>query len=338
MSRMVKEGKTDAVFIEAPDTEMCAEKIFGVKFNAPIPAFSRANDYVPESDPDYFFDPDTTRAILAGFAYNKRVFIHGFHGTGKSTHIEQVAARLNWSCVRLNLDSQIGRSDLVGRDAIILRDGKQVTEFKEGILPWAMRRPCALVFDEYDAGRPDIMFVIQRLLEEGGKLTLPDGARQITPHPYFRIFATANTVGSGDATGLYHGTQQINQGQMDRWSLTVSLNYIPPEREAAIILAKTPHYNYPEGRELIKNMVNLAGLIRAAFKRDEIGTIISPRTLIAWAENALIFDDVALAFRLSFLNRCDESDHVKIAEFYQRCFGEDLSKEATEEAPHANVA
>jgi cobaltochelatase CobS len=289
-----------------------------------VPAFSEASDYVPTLDPTYLFDKQTTLAILAGFAHNRRVMIQGYHGTGKSTHIEQVAARLNWPCVRVNLDSNISRIDLIGKDAIVLRDGKQVTEFREGILPWALQNCVALVFDEYDAGRADVMFVIQRVLETDGKMTLLDTNKVIHPNKYFRLFATANTVGLGDTTGLYHGTQQINQGQMDRWSIVTTLNYLPHDREVDIILAKLPSYDTPEGRETVANMVSLADLTRAGFMSGDISTVMSPRTVITWAENANIFGDVATAFRLTFLNKCDEVERSTVSEFYQRCFGDDL--------------
>ncbi len=274
--------------------------------------------------PTYKFDPDTTLAILAGFAYNRRVMIQGYHGTGKSTHIEQVAARLNWPCVRVNLDSHISRIDLIGKDAIKLRDGKQVTEFHEGILPWALRNPVAIVFDEYDAGRADVMFVIQRVLEHDGKLTLLDQNEIITPHPYFRLFATSNTVGLGDTTGLYHGVQQINQAQMDRWSLVATLNYLSHDAETAIVLSKNPHYNTDKGRKQISQMVTVADLTRTAFMNGDLSTVMSPRTVITWAQNAEIFRNVGYAFRLTFLNKCDELERQTVAEFYQRCFAEEL--------------
>jgi cobaltochelatase CobS len=252
--------------------------------------------------------------------------IQGYHGTGKSTHIEQVAARLNWPCIRVNLDSHISRIDLVGKDAIVLREGRQVTEFREGLLPWAIQHPMALVFDEYDAGRPDVMFVIQRVLEVEGKLTLLDQNRVIRPHPYFRLFSTANTVGLGDTTGLYHGTQQINQGQMDRWNIVATLNYLPHDAEVEIVLAKTPYYDNDEGRRMIQAMVALAELTRAGFINGDISTVMSPRTVITWAENVKIFNDVAFAFRLTFLNKCDEIERATVAEYYQRCFGSELKE------------
>ena len=287
--------------------------------------FSRADEHTPKIDPDYVFDPATTRAILAGFAFNRRVMIQGYHGTGKSTHIEQVAARLNWPMVRVNLDSHVSRIDMVGKDAIVLRDGKQITEFQEGILPWALQRPVALLFDEYDAGRPDVMFVIQRVLEASGSLTLLDQTKVIRPHPFFRLFATTNTIGLGDTTGLYHGTQQINQGQMDRWSIVSTLNYLPRETENAIVLAKMKKLSASEdGKKMVADMVKVADLTRDAFINGDISTVMSPRTVLTWAENYEIFGDLGAAFRLTFLNKCDELERPTIAEFYQRVFGEDL--------------
>ncbi|MEQ8509480.1 MAG: cobaltochelatase subunit CobS [Rhodospirillaceae bacterium] len=307
-----------------PDTTVNVKKIFGFNSKMTVPAFSTPDEHVPELDPTYRFDPDTTRAILAGFAHNRRVMIQGYHGTGKSTHIEQVAARLNWPCVRINLDSHISRIDLVGKDAIVLRDGVQITEFREGILPWALQNPVALVFDEYDAGRPDVMFVIQRVLEVAGRLTLLDQNKVIKPHPSFRLFSTANTVGLGDTTGLYHGTQQINQGQMDRWNIVATLNYLEHDAETEIVLAKLPAYNNKEGKETLSAMVRVADLSRAGFISGDISTVMSPRTVITWAENAKIFDDIAYAFRVSFLNKCDETERAVVAEYFQRCFGEEL--------------
>jgi cobaltochelatase CobS len=283
---------------------------------------------VPPVDPDYLFDRNTTLAILAGFAFNRRVMVQGYHGTGKSTHIEQTAARLNWPLVRVNLDAHVSRIDLVGKDAIILREGQQVTEFRDGILPWAVQNNIALVFDEYDAGRPDVMFVIQRVLESSGRLTLLDQNRVITPHPAFRLFATTNTIGLGDTSGLYHGTQQINQGQMDRWSIVTTLNYLPHEKEAGIVLAKAKSYNSEQGRKIVSNMVRLADLTRSAFINGDLSTVMSPRTVITWAENAEIFGDIGFAFRLTFLNKCDELERPVVAEFYQRVFGEDLPESA----------
>ncbi|MEM6939883.1 MAG: cobaltochelatase subunit CobS [Pseudomonadota bacterium] len=311
-----------------PTEEISVRDVFGIDSDMTIKGFAERSDRVPEIDSTYKFDPDTTLAILAGFGHNRRVMIQGYHGTGKSTHIEQAAARLNWPCVRVNLDSHISRIDLIGKDAIKLRDGKQVTDFQEGILPWALRNPTAIVFDEYDAGRADVMFVIQRVLEVDGKLTLLDQNEVIQPHPFFRIFATANTVGLGDTTGLYHGTQQINQGQMDRWSLVATLNYLSIDAESAIVLAKNPHYNTETGRKTIKHMVTVADLTRTAFMNGELSTVMSPRTVIAWAQNAEIFRNVGYAFRLSFLNKCDELERQTVAEFYQRLFDEELPESA----------
>jgi cobaltochelatase CobS len=312
----------------APDTQADAASLFGIKTGMKVPAFKNANEHVPEIDPAYRFDRDTTLAILAGFAFNRRVMIQGYHGTGKSTHIEQVAARLKWPCIRINLDSHISRIDLIGKDAIVLRDGQQVTEFREGLLPWALQRPVALVFDEYDAGRPDVMFVIQRVLEVSGRLTLLDQNKVIHPHPAFRLFSTTNTIGLGDTTGLYHGTQQINQGQMDRWSIVTTLNYLTHEAEEEIVLAKTPSYNTPEGKKTISAMVRLADMTRNAFVAGDLSTVMSPRTVITWAQNAEIFGDIGFAFRLTFLNKCDELERASVAEFYQRCFGEELPESA----------
>ena len=319
---------TAASALEKPTDEVSVRELFGIDSAMTLKGFAERGDRVPDIDQTYKFDPQTTLAILAGFRNNRRVLIQGYHGTGKSTHIEQVAARLNWPCVRVNLDSHISRIDLIGKDAIRLRDGKQVTEFQEGILPWALRNPCAIVFDEYDAGRPDVMFVIQRVLETDGKLTLLDQNEIITPHPSFRIFATANTVGLGDTTGLYHGTQQINQGQMDRWSIVATLNYLSHDAEAAIVLAKAPHYNTDKGRKIISQMVSVADLSRSGFMNGDISTVMSPRTVITWAQNAEIFKDVGFAFRLTFLNKCDELERQTVAEFYQRCFDEELPESA----------
>ena len=311
--------------IDLPDAEVSVREAFGIDSDIKVPAFSTRTEHVPDIDPAYQFDRETTLAICAGFAFNRRVMIQGYHGTGKSTHIEQVAARLNWPCIRVNLDSHISRIDLIGKDAIVLKDGKQVTEFREGILPWALQHACALVFDEYDAGRPDVMFVIQRVLEVEGKLTLLDQNRVIRPHPSFRLFATANTVGLGDTTGLYHGTQQINQGQMDRWNIVATLNYLPHAQETEIVLAKL---DIPKkdaaARRQVESMVALAELTRAGFINGDISTVMSPRTVITWAENARIFGDVGFAFRLTFLNKCDEAERATVAEYYQRCFGEEL--------------
>jgi len=312
-----------------PDIKISVRKVFGIDSDLEVSAYSKPDEHVPDADPDYIFDRDTTLAILAGFLKNRRVMVSGYHGTGKSTHIEQVAARLNWPCVRINLDSHVSRVDLVGKDAIVLKDGKQVTEFKDGILPWALQNNIALCFDEYDAGRPDVMFVIQRVLEVSGRLTLLDQNRVIRPHPAFRLFSTTNTIGLGDTSGLYHGTQQINQGQMDRWSIVTTLNYLPHDKEVDIVLAKSRHYQATkEGRDIISKMVRVADLTRNAFIAGDLSTVMSPRTVITWAENAEIFSDVGFAFRLTFLNKCDELERTLVAEFYQRCFGEDLPESA----------
>jgi|TARA_X000000950_G_scaffold207099_1_gene249054 cobaltochelatase CobS len=313
---------------DQPDTTVSVREIFGFETDLEVPAFAEKNEYVPDYDADYLFDKNTTLALLAGFAHNRRVMVQGYHGTGKSTHIEQVAARLNWPCVRVNLDSHVSRIDLVGKDAIVLRDGKQVTEFQEGILPWALQNPVALVFDEYDAGRPDVMFVIQRVLEVSGKLTLLDQNKVIRPHSGFRLFATTNTIGLGDTSGLYHGTQQINQGQMDRWNIVSTLNYLPHERETDIVHAKAMGYDGAEGRDKIAAMVRVADLTRASFINGDISTVMSPRTVLTWAENATIFGDIGFAFQVTFLNKCDELERPTVAEFYQRCLGEDLPQAA----------
>ena len=313
------DNRSDTV-LTAPDKMAKVRDLFGVDSDMEVPAFSEADERVPDLDGSYVFDPDTTLAICAGFAFNRRVMVQGYHGTGKSTHIEQVAARLNWPCIRINLDAHISRIDLIGRDAIVLRDGQQVTEFREGLLPWALQTPTALVFDEYDAGRPDVMFVIQRVLETEGKLTLLDQNRVIRPNPYFRMFATANTVGLGDTSGLYHGTQQINQGQMDRWSIVVTLNYLPAAVEADIVLAKAGNTD----KSVVTNMVKVADMTRQGFIGGDISTVMSPRTVITWAQNAAIFNDVGFAFRLTFLNKCDEAERALVAEYYQRVFGKDL--------------
>ncbi len=315
-----------------PDMKVSVRQVFGIDTSMEVPAYSQSSEYVPELDSAYLFNRDTTLAILAGFAHNRRVMIQGYHGTGKSTHIEQVAARLNWPCIRINLDSHVSRIDLVGKDAIVIREGQQVTEFREGILPWALQSNTALVFDEYDAGRPDVMFVIQRVLELQGKLTLLDQSRVIRPHPAFRLFATTNTIGLGDTSGLYHGTQQINQGQMDRWSIVVTLNYLPYQDEVNIVLAKVKGYQTEQGRRTVGNMVRVAELTRTAFVNGDLSTVMSPRTVITWAENANIFGETGFAFTLSFLNKCDELERGLVAEFYQRCFGEEL-REST-----ANIA
>jgi cobaltochelatase CobS len=312
-----------------PDTTVDAGEVFGIQTKMKVPAFTKATSYVPDRDSAYRFDRETTLAILAGFAFNRRVMIQGYHGTGKSTHIEQVASRLNWPCIRINLDSHISRIDLIGKDAIVLKDGKQVTEFREGLLPWCLQHPVALVFDEYDAGRPDVMFVIQRVLEVQGKLTLLDQNKVIRPHSAFRLFSTTNTIGLGDTTGLYHGTQQINQGQMDRWSIVTTLNYLSHDAEVDIVLAKVPSYAATsEKKKQIGAMVRVADMTRNAFINGDLSTVMSPRTVITWAENAEIFNDVGFAFRLTFLNKCDELERASVAEFYQRCFGEDLPESA----------
>ncbi|NKJ43507.1 cobaltochelatase subunit CobS [Novosphingobium sp. SG720] len=314
--------------LPAPDTQVSVREVFGIDIDMMVPAFSVADERVPDTDDNYVFDPDTTLAILAGFAFNRRVMVQGYHGTGKSTHIEQVAARLKWPCVRINLDAHISRIDLIGRDAIVLRDGLQVTEFREGLLPWALQTPTALVFDEYDAGRPDVMFVIQRVLETEGKLTLLDQNRVIRPNPFFRLFATANTVGLGDTSGLYHGTQAINQGQMDRWNLVVALNYLPAETEIDVVTKKVQGLD----AQVIAQMVRVADLTRKGFMAGDISTVMSPRTVISWAQNSQIFNDVGFAFRLSFLNKCDEAERVLVAEYYQRVFAKDLPESVAHKA------
>ena len=313
---------------ELPDITVSVRQTFGLDSDMQVPAYSQSNEHVPDLDEAYRFDHDTTLAILAGFAYARKVLIQGYHGTGKSTHIEQVAARLNWPCLRINLDSHISRIDLIGKDAIVLKDGKQVTEFREGLLPWALQRATSLVFDEYDAGRPDVMFVIQRILEAESRLTLLDQNRVMRPHPYFRLFSTTNTVGLGDTTGLYHGTQQINQGQMDRWNVVATLNYLPQEEEVEIVLAKVPTYNTPEKRAIVQAMVQVAELTRTGFMNGDISTVMSPRTVITWAENADIFKDMGFAFRLTFVNKCDEVERPVVAEYYQRCMGQELPESA----------
>ena len=318
---------SDTLIAATPDTTVNVAETFGFESTLTAPAFSTPNEYVPDFDPTYKFDPMTTRAILAGFTHNRRVMIQGYHGTGKSTHIEQVAARLNWPLVRVNLDSHVSRIDLVGKDAIVLKDGKQITEFREGILPWALQRNVALVFDEYDAGRPDVMFVIQRVLEASGRLTLLDQNKVIKPHPAFRLFATTNTIGLGDTTGLYHGTQQINQGQMDRWSIVTTLNYLDHDVETDIVAAKLGMVDEAKRADLSK-MVRVADMTRNAFMNGDISTVMSPRTVITWAQNADIFEDIGLAFRMTFLNKCDELERATVAEFYQRCFGTDLPEAA----------
>src|ERR1700753_3288525 len=321
------EGGLDPAY--KPDIEVDVKTVFGFEAKMKVPAFSQPNEYVPDRDEAYRFDRETTLAILAGFARNRRVMIQGYHGTGKSTHIEQVASRLNWPCVRINLDSHISRIDLIGKDAIVLKDGKQITEFREGLSPLCLQHPVALTFDEYDAGRPDVMFVIQRVLETAGKLTLLDQNKVIRPHSGFRLFSTNNTIGLGDTTGLYHGTQQINQGQMDRWSIVTTLNYLSHDAEQEIVLAKVPSYAAtPEKKKQVAAMVRVADMTRNAFINGDLSTVMSPRTVITWAENAEIFQDIGFAFRLTFLNKCDELERASVAEFYQRCFGEELPESA----------
>ena len=315
---------TNIEFLKKPDLKISVRQTFGIDTDMELDSFSKKNEFVPKIDQNYKFDKDTTLAVLSGFAFNKRVLIQGYHGTGKSTHIEQIAARLNWPCVRVNLDSHISRIDLIGKDAIVLKDGKQITEFREGILPWSIQNPIALVFDEYDAGRPDVMFVIQRVLESEGNFTLLDKNKVINQHAYFRMFATSNTVGLGDTTGLYHGTQQINQGQMDRWNIVTTLNYLPFEKELEIILSKNKNYNSAEGKETLSNMIKVADLTRKGFINGDISTVMSPRTVLHWAENTSIFKDHGFAFRVTFLNKCDDTEKKIISEYYQRCFGEDL--------------
>ena len=307
-----------------PDIKISVNQTFGIETEMQVDGFAKKNQYVPDLDKNYKFDRDTTLAILSGFSFNKRVLIQGYHGTGKSTHIEQVAARLNWPCVRVNLDSHISRIDLIGKDAIVIKDGKQITEFKEGILPWSIQNPVALVFDEYDAGRPDVMFVINRVLESEGTFTLLDKNKVIKQNSNFRLFATTNTIGLGDTTGLYHGTQQINQGQMDRWNIVTTLNYLDFDKELEIVLAKNKNMNNTKGKEKISNMIKVASLTRKGFIAGDISTVMSPRTIIHWAENSEIFKDTGYAFRITFLNKCDDLEKNIIAEYYQRCFGEDL--------------
>ena len=314
--------------IRQPDIIVSVRQTFGIDSDMQVPAFSEPDDHVPTIDESYIFDTETSLAILAGFAHNRRVLIQGYHGTGKSTHIEQVASRLNWPCIRINLDSHISRIDLIGKDAIVIRDGRQVTEFREGMLPWALQSPTALVFHEYDAGRPDVMFVIQRILEVDGKMTLLDQNRIIHPHPAFRLFATANTVGLGDTSGLYHGTQQINQGQMDRWNIVATLNYLSHDKEVEIVHSKLSSYESEEGKQTISSMVDVATLTRSGFANGDISTVMSPRTVITWAENAEIFNDIAFGFRATFLNKCDELERPLIAEYYQRCMGVELPESA----------
>ena len=309
-----------------PERQVSVREVFGIDSDLMVPAFAEREDHVPEIDAVYRFNPEVTLAILAGFTRDRRVMLQGMHGTGKSTHIEQVAARLNWPCVRVNLDGHISRLDLVGKDAIVLRDGLQVTEFQEGIVPWALQRPVALIFDEYDAGRPDVMFVIQRILERDGKFTLLDQNRVIRPHPSFRLFATSNTVGLGNLSGMYHGTQMLNHAQIDRWNIVATLNYLSPQEEAAIVLARVPGKDTAPGRKLIDSMVALANLTRKGFAAGDLSTLMSPRTVITWAENCEIFRDPVLAFRLSFLNKCDDAERPLVAEYYQRCFDVELDE------------
>jgi cobaltochelatase CobS len=319
---MSKAMPKDDMNSDVPDKSVSTEKLFCFKWHINVPAFSKKAEHVPDIDPDYHFEPETTKAILAGFVYNRRVLIQGYHGTGKSTHIEQVAARLNWPCIRVNLDSHISRTDLIGRDVITLKEGKQITQFQEGILPWSLGRPMALVFDEYDAGRPDVMFVIQRILEAQGKLTLLDQNRVLTPHPYFRLFATTNTIGMGDSTGLYHGTQPINQGQMDRWNIVASLNYLPPDDEMQVVLSKVK--DMAKQKDKLRSMIAMANLTREGFTNGDLSTVMSPRTVINWAENTLIFGDVHEAFKLTFLNKSDENERIIFAEYYQRSMNHDI--------------
>ena len=307
-----------------PDARCSVRDVFGIDSDLQVPCFSAPSERVPQRDAAYLFDSDTTLAILAGFAHNRRVMLQGYHGTGKSSHIEQVAARLNWPCLRVNLDSHVTRMDLVGKDGIVLKDGLQVTEFQPGVLTWALQHPTALVFDEYDAGRPDVMFVIQRVLEVEGKLTLLDQNQVITPHPAFRLFATANTVGLGDASGMYHGTQPLNQSQLDRWHIVAHLNYLGHAQEVAIVLARNPECDTEQGRKTISAMVSLADLTRTAFMQGDLSTVMSPRTVITWAENNLLFGNVATAFRLSFFNKCDDAEKPLLAEYFQRCFDLEL--------------
>ena len=307
-----------------PDIRLSVKQSFGIETDMEVSAFSKKNDFVPEIDKDYKFDRDTTLAILSGFSFNKRVIIHGYHGTGKSTHITQVAARLNWPCIRVNLDSHISRIDLIGKDAIVVKDGKQITEFQEGVLPWSIQNPVALIFDEYDAMRPDVAFLMTKVLEAEGGLTLLEKNKVIKPNEYFRLFATANTIGLGDTTGLYTGTQQINQAQMDRWNIVTTLNYLSLDKEMEIILSKNKNLNNSKGKEIVSNMIKVASLTRKGFIAGDISTVMSPRTVLHWAENYEIFKDIGYAFRVTFLNKCDETEKNVISEYYQRCFGEDL--------------
>jgi len=309
-----------------PDRLLSVRDTFGIDSDLQMPAFGERDEHVPEVDAVYRFNTDVTLAILAGFMRNRRVMVQGLHGTGKSTHVEQVAARLNWPCVRVNLDGHISRLDLVGKDAVVLRDGQQVTEFQEGIVPWALQRPVALVFDEYDAGRPDVMFVIQRLLERDGRFTLLDQNRVLAPHPFFRLFATANTVGLGNLNGLYHGAQRLNHAQIDRWNIVATLNYLSADEEMAIVAARVPALAGEGSRALLRSMVALADLTRKGFAAGDLSTLMSPRTVISWAENIEIFRDPATAFRLSFLNKCDEAERALVAEYFQRVFDRDIDE------------
>jgi cobaltochelatase CobS len=318
-----------------PDRRVAVRELFGIDSDLVVPAFAERDEHVPDIDTAYRFNRDVTLALLAGFAQNRRVLVQGLHGTGKSTHVEQVAARLNWPCVRVNLDGHLSRLDLVGRDAVVLRDGRQVTEFQEGILPWSLQRPVALVFDEYDAGRPDVMFVLQRVLEQGGKFTLLDQSRVITPHPAFRLFATANTIGLGNLNGLYHGAQRLNHAQIDRWNIVATLNYLPAAEEVAIVQARVPALADDAGRARVEKMVAVASMTRHGFAAGDLSTLMSPRTVITWAENLEIFDDLALAFRLSFVNKCDDAERPIVAEYFQRCFDRELDDPVVPAAPGA---
>jgi len=301
-----------------------AQELFGIESQLKVPCFAERDEHVPEIDAAYRFNADVTQAILSGYIHNRRVMVQGMHGTGKSTHIEQIAARLNWPCVRINLDGHISRLDLIGKDAVVLKDNKQITEFQEGMLPWAIQRPVALIFDELDAARPEVMFVIQRILEREGKFTLLDQNQVLTPNPHFRLFATANTVGLGNLTGLYHGTSMMNQAQVDRWNIVAKLNYLSAEEEVQIVLSRVPALDTKEGVKTVDSMVALANLTRKGFNAGDISTLMSPRTVIFWAENTQIFHDPAASFRLSFLNKCDEAEYATIAEYYQRAFDREL--------------
>lgn len=320
------------LMLSKPDIFVNARDVFGIDADIKVPAFSERDEHVPDIDEAYQFNPDVTIAILSGFSNNRRVMVQGLHGTGKSTHIEQVAARLNWPCIRINLDGHISRLDMVGKDAVVIRDNKQVTEFQEGIVPWSIQRPVALIFDELDAARPEVMFVIQRILEREGKFTLLDQNKVISPNPFFRLFATANTVGLGNLNGLYHGTQMINQAQMDRWNIVARLNYLSVEEEVNIVVSRVPSFDTEAGRKTITSMVAVADLTRKGFSAGDTSTLMSPRTVIFWAENLEIFRNISTAFRLSFLNKCDEAEHSTIAEYYQRCFNEELIESSIVEA------